>query len=101
MARKITRDSLIKTIARKTMINVEYIREFYDALEDTIIENLSSASEDEDVVLKLFSGISLKGVYVPEHKIRNNNVSDKSIVPSRIKPRFNVTKTYIDRLNSD
>ena len=99
MVRKITRDSLIKTISKKTMVNVEYIKEFFDALEDTIVEHLSSVEEDNDVVIKLFNGISLKGVFVPEHKIRNNNVSTNDTVPSKIKPRFNITKTYIERLN--
>lgn len=97
--KKITRDSLIKAIAKATMVNPEIVREFYDELENLILEHLGSVNENENVAIKLFNGMTLNGIFVPEHKIRNNNVSGNDTVPSKIKPRFNITKHYIEKLN--
>lgn len=97
--KKITRESLIKSVAKATMVNSEIVREFFDELEDLIFEHLSSVNENENVAIKLFNGMTLNGVFVPEHKIRNNNVSENDTVPSKIKPRFNITKHYIEKLN--
>lgn len=96
---RITRDNIIKTLARKTMLNVEIVREFYDSLEEIIMELLGSVTEDKSITIKLFNGVALSGVFVPEHKIRNNNVSDNDTVPSKIKPQFSITKNFIKRLN--
>lgn len=97
---KITRDNIIKALAKKTMLSVGIVKEVYDALEDVIAEQLSTVTEDNSITLKLFAGITLNGVYVPEHKVRNNNVTSVDMVPSKIKPRFNISKYYIDKLNA-
>ena len=97
---RITKENLIRNIAEqtnKTMINV---REIYDALEKVIFDTLSSVNANNDVTIRLFEGISLDGIYVPEKTKVNNLTGKESLVESKIKPKFNITRSYIEKLNS-
>ena len=75
------------------------VKDIYDILESSIFEHLSSVDEEQDVCIKLFEGISLDGTYV-EGKVKKNNLTGKvNLVPSKIKPKFNITRSYCDKLN--
>lgn len=75
------------------------VKDIYDILENSIFEHLSSVDEEQDVCIKLFEGISLDGTYA-EGKVKKNNLTGKvNLVPSKIKPKFNITRSYCDKLN--
>ena len=96
---KITKENIIKDIAKRTGKNVYDIREFYNTLEDTIFYLLCSTDENHDVQIRLFEGINLDGKYIPE-KIKKNNLTGKTcFVDSKIKPKFNITRYYCEKLN--
>lgn len=95
----ITKDSVIKSIARNSKQTINDVKDFYDTLEDIIFDILSSVNENQDVQIKLFEGISLDGKYIPE-KIKKNNLTGKvSLVESKIRPKFAITRSYIEKLN--
>lgn len=96
---KITKESLIKDIATRTNKGVSDIKDFYNTLENIIFENLSSVDKDRDVCIKLFEGISLDGKFVPEATKKNNLTGKVSLIPSKIKPKFNITRRYTEKLN--
>ncbi|MBO5828914.1 MAG: HU family DNA-binding protein [Paludibacteraceae bacterium] len=96
---KFTKECLIKDIAKSTNNNVSDVRNIYNALEKDIFDILSSVDKDRDVCIKLFEGISLDGVYVPEKTKKNNLTGEMSFVESKIKPKFNITRSYIEKLN--
>lgn len=98
---RITKQNLIKDIAKKVGADKEYIGKIYDSLEEYIFEKLSSVDDEHDVEIRLFNGISLDCVYVPEKSKKNNLTGKVSLVPSKIKPKFSITRTYCDRLNSE
>lgn len=97
---KITKENLIKEIAKQVKQSVSDTKDFYNALEDIIFSMLSSVNKEQDVCIKLFEGISLDGTYVPEKTKTNNLTGETNLVSSKIKPKFNITKSYCKKLNN-
>ena len=97
---KITKENIIKTIANQTDKNIADVRDFYNTLEGLIFKNLSSVNEEQDVCIKLFEGISLDGTYIEEKMKKINLSGEEKLVPSKIKPKFNITRTYCNKLNN-
>lgn len=96
---RITKENLIKDIAKQTNNSILHVRDIYDALESVIFDILSSVDEERNVCIKLFEGISLDGIYVPKKEKKNNLTGKMSFVESKIKPKFNITRTYCEKLN--
>ena len=96
---KITKESLIRDIAKQTNKNVNDVKEFYNTLEKTIFDILSSVDVNGDISIRLFEGISLNGNYIPEKTKQNNLTGKMSLVESKIKPKFNITRSYCEKLN--
>ena len=97
---KITKENLIKDIANNTNKNISDVKDVYNAFEKTIFDILSSVETNGDVTIRLFEGISLDGIYVPEKTKQNNLTGELSLVESKIKPKFNITRSYCEKLNS-
>ena len=96
----ITKDSLIRTIARKSNQKISDTKDFYDTLESIIFDTLSSVNENQDVCIRLFEGISLDGIYIPEKTKKNNLTGEVGLVESKIKPKFNIAHSYCEKLNN-
>lgn len=97
---KITKETLIRDIAKQTNKSINDVRDIYNTLEKTIFDILSSVDVNGDISIKLFEGISLDGVYIPEKTKQNNLTGKMSLVESKIKPKFNITRSYCDKLNN-
>ena len=95
----ISRKTLIKSIRNSHTKSV--IKDVYNLLENVIFDSLSSADEKHDVCIRLFEGISVDGVYVPEGMKKNNLTGKMGFVESKIKPRFNITRSYCEKLNDN
>lgn len=97
---KITKENLVKDIAKQTNKNISDVKDVYNTLEKTIFDILSSVDTNGDVSIRLFEGISLDGIYIPEKTKQNNLTGKTSFVESKIKPKFNITRSYCEKLNS-
>lgn len=97
---KITKENLVKDIAKQTNKNISDVKDVYNTLEKTIFDILSSVDTNGDVSIRLFEGISLDGIYVPEKTKQNNLTGKTSFVESKIKPKFNITRSYCEKINS-
>lgn len=97
----ITKESLIRDIAKQTNNNISDIKTIYNAIESFIFDTLSSVNANEDVCIRLFEGISLDGTYIPEKTKKNNLTRETHLVQSKIKPKFNITRSYCEKLNSN
>ena len=97
---KITKDNLIKDIAEQSNKTVTSVKDIYNTLEKTIFDILSSVDVNGDISIKLFEGISLEGINVPEKTKKNNLTGKVNLVESKIKPKFTITRSYIDKINS-
>lgn len=94
----ISKKKLIKSIKNSHTKSV--IKSVYNSLENIIFNSLSSVDENQDVCIRLFEGISLDGKYIQE-RVKKNNLTGKScVVKSKIKPKFNITRAYCDKLNN-
>lgn len=96
----IKKENLIKSIAKQTKYNIADVKSIYNALESSIFNILSSVNKDEDVCIRLFEGISLDGTFVPEKTKKNNLTGETHFVGSKIKPKFNITRSYCEKLNN-
>lgn len=96
----IKKDKLIRDVAKQTVYNIADVKIIYNTLESTIFNLLSSVDENEDVCIKLFEGITLDGKYVPEKTKQNNLTGETHFVESKIKPKFNITRSYCEKLNN-
>lgn len=96
---KITKENLIRDIAKQTNKNISDVKDVYNTLEKTIFDILSSVEDNGDTSIRLFEGITLDGIYIPE-KIKINNLTGKeNLVESKIKPKFSITRSYCEKLN--
>ena len=76
------------------------IKDIYGILEDSIFNILSSVNKNNDVSVRLFEGITLDGNFVSEKTKKNNLTGEMSFVESKIKPKFNITRYYCEKLNN-
>lgn len=95
-----TKECLIKEIAKQTNKTISDTKTFYNALEDIIFNTLSSVDEKQDVCIKLFEGISLNGNYIPAKEKKSNLTGQVKLVVSKVKPKFNITRSYCEKLNN-
>lgn len=98
---KITKENLIKDIAKQTNNSMDNVKNIYNTLEKTIFDILSSVDINGDISIKLFEGITLDGIYIPEKTKQNNLTGKVSLVKGKIKPKFNITRSYCEKLNSN
>ena len=97
---KVTKENLIRNIAKETNKNINEVRDFYNSFENLIFDILSSVDVNGDVSIRLFEGISLDGTYIPKKTKQNNLTGEVNLVESKIKPKFNITRSYCEKLNS-
>lgn len=96
----ITKENLIRDISKQTNKNIGDVKEVYNVLEKTIFDILSSVEVNGDISIRLFEGISLDGIYVSEKTKKNNLTGELNLVESKIKPKFNITRSYCEKLNN-
>lgn len=96
----VKKENLIRDVAKQTNNNISDVKLVYNTLENLIFNILSSVDENEDVCIRLFEGISLDGKYVPEKTKKNNLTGETHFVESKIKPKFNITRSYCEKLNN-
>lgn len=97
---RFTKENIIKDIAKQTNKNISDVKDIYNALEKTIFDILSSVNINGNISIRLFEGISLDGIYVSEKTKQNNLIGEVRFVESKIKPKFNITRSYCEKLNS-
>lgn len=94
----ISKKKLIKSVKNSHTKTV--IKDVYSIFENVIFDTLSSVDKKQDVCIKLFEGISLDGKYASEKTKKNNLTGEVNLVGSKIKPKFNITRSYCDKLNN-
>lgn len=98
---KITKETLIRDVAKQTNKSIVDVKDIYNALEKTIFDILSSVDVNGDISIRLFEGISLDGIYIPEKTKQNNLTGKVNLVESKIKPKFAITRSYCEKLNTN
>lgn len=94
----ISKKKLVKSIRNSHTKSV--IKYVYGLLEEIIFNSLSSVDKKQDVCIRLFEGVSLDGTYISEKTKKNNLTGEVGLVESKIKPKFNITRSYCEKLNN-
>lgn len=94
----ISKKKLIKSIRNSHTRTV--IKDVYNMLEDSIFNILCSVSNEQDICIKLFEGVTLDGTFISEKTKKNNLTGQVNLVESKIKPKFNITRSYCEKLNN-
>ncbi len=97
---KITKENLIKDIAKQTNNSIQNVKDIYNTLESVVFDILSSVNDERDMCIKLFEGISLEAKYIPEKTKKNNLTGEINLVKSKVKPKCNITRSYCEKLNA-
>lgn len=70
-----------------------------DIFEEVVYDNLKSATEKESIIVPLFEGMTVEGIFTPQ-TTKQNNLTGKTItVASKIKPKATFTRTCISKLS--
>lgn len=95
-----TKEMLIRSIAKECHRDITTVRVIYNTLEENIAKHLSSANSDTDVSVRLFEGITIDSMFIPE-KTKVNNLTGKVITStSKIKPKANITRSYCKKITT-
>ena len=95
-----TKEMIIKNIAKISGRNISIVRSVYNTLEETMMILLSSANSNTDVSLRLFEGITIDSIYIPEKNKKNNLTGNIITTTSKIKPKANITRNYCNKLTN-
>lgn len=93
-----TKAKIIKMVARRARVRKSIVKNVYETLEHEIMRLLASANEDEDIVLRLFEGISIDSEFLPEKQKVNNLTGDTITTLEKIKAKANITRYYCEKL---
>ena len=103
---KITKESIISSVAKSEKEDINTVKKIYNAIEKKVFESLSNVTPDNDssnpIAVKLFEGISIKGIYLPERKKKmtfSSNPDGIVTVKGGIDVKANITKRYKEKLN--
>ncbi len=95
---EIKKEQLIRMIAYKSGINYDKVRNMYNVAENEIKNLLAKANENQDVYVKIFTGITLHSEFIPEKEQINNLTNKMIITKSKIKVKANITNKYREKL---
>lgn len=93
----IPKKKLVKSIRESHTKSV--VKNVYNTLEHLLFKTLSEVGKKHEVSIKMFEGISLNGKFIPEQIKENNLTKQVNLVESHIKPKFNITRSYREKLN--
>lgn len=98
---KVRPENLVEQIANKTYISPEAVSAILGAVEDVVIDKISSVSENKDISVKLFDGFFIEGKY-QEAKETENNLTGESIeIPEKINIRGRFTRAFKEKISKD
>lgn len=94
------KEDLIKLTSDSSGYDINVVRSIMHKLEENVLDIFTKVNPDTSVSVKLFQGINFDGIYVPEKQKRNNLTGIIENVPERIKIKSNITRNYLERVNS-
>lgn len=95
-----TKAKIIKMVAHRARIRKSLVKKIYLALEEEIMKLLAEANENDDILLRLFEGISIDSEFLPQKEKLNNLTGETIITQEKIKAKANITRYYCEKLSS-
>lgn len=94
----ITQEMLIKEIAAKEDVDIAIVRRIFRALENTLLEHLSSTTPTNPIIVKVLKGLRIECSYIPERTIKRY---ETLTCKSRIWARPKLTRYFNRKLNPE
>lgn len=94
-----SKELIIKMVAHQTGYPVETVRQIYRQLDAVVFDALASANEHTDIIVKLFSGVTMSSEYIPSKYQMNNLIGQMVETASKIKPKVTINRSYKNQIN--
>lgn len=94
----IKKEQFIKMIAKKSGIDCNIVRKVYSTFENEVKDLLAKAGENQDIYIKIFTGIVLHSKFVPKKEWKNNLTGEIITTKNKIKVKADITKEYCEKL---
>lgn len=99
MKRVLKRKDLVDILAEKTGFYKHNLDQMLDALDDVIVENMSTATETEPSEIYLSLGFVLGGRFSPEHEAKDPRNGDVIITPAKYIPYAKFKPSFRKKIN--
>lgn len=99
MERVMKRKELVDELSERTGFYKHNIDTILDALDDVIVENMSTAIDDEPSEICLSLGFKLGGRYSPEHEARDPRTGEKIMTPAKYIPYAKFSPAFRKKIN--
>lgn len=96
----ITKDKIIKMAAEVTGKDVDTVKTCYHAVEIIVKDYIASTELNNPLSIRICEGINIDCTYIPPKQKKNNLTGEVINVAGHIKPKFNITRSYINSLNN-
>lgn len=99
MERILRGKDLIDELSERTNFHKYAVKEFLEALDELIVENMNEATFDEAAEVYLTKGITIGAYRSPEREARDPRNGSKIVTPEKVIPYARFTQTYRRRIN--
>lgn len=99
MERVMKRKELVDELSTRTGFYKHNIDTILNALDDVIVENMSTATKDEPSEIRLSLGFTLGGRFSPKHEARNPKTGETIMTPSKYIPYAKFSPAFRKKIN--
>lgn len=99
MERVLKRKELVNLLSEKTGFYKKNIDEILDALDDVIVENMSTATKKEPSEIHLSLGFVFGGRYSPKHEARDPRTGETVMTPAKYIPYARFSPHFRKKIN--
>ena len=99
MERVLKRKQLVNELAKRTGFFKHNIDTMLDALDDVIVENMSTATKAEPSEIHLSHGFVFGGRYSPKREVRDPRNGKKVMTPAKFIPYARFKTSFRQKIN--
>lgn len=99
MERVLKRKQLIDELAARTGFYKQNIDVMLDALDDVIVENMSTATKTEPSEIHLSLGFVFGGRFSPKHEVKDPRNGDTVMTPAKYIPYARFKPSFRKKIN--
>lgn len=96
----INQDQIIRQVRDKTGFSLKALKETFDAIDDVIVENMLTATQEHPSEIRLFPGWRVGAKILPEREVRDPRNGEKVITPEKFSPYCTFEQYYRQKINN-
>lgn len=99
MNRVMKKEDLVDELSLRTNFYKCNIKVILDALDEIIVENMSTATKKEPSEIHLSLGFVFGGRYSPKHEVRDPRTGEKVMTPAKYIPYARFSPNFRKKIN--